>query len=152
MKNISESDEHCFFSCLNIMLYRILKTLNTANAKTFSLPIPDGKFPLGTQLYWQQAAICSKVRTLSKGFLDTVCSFFILQASRLRLSNRSSHVELMSSCVFSPSFHSAAAQHLRMQNERASETVAMVIVTRLIVTRILIKAHTATRLLEKPSR
>lgn len=60
----------------------------------------------------------------------------------------------MSSYVFFPyrSFHSAAAQHLRMQNEQASETVAMVIVTRLIVTRILIKAHTATRLLGRPSR
>lgn len=63
----------------------------------------------------------------------------------------------MASCVFffpffSPSFHSAAAQHLRMQNEQASETVAMVIVTRLIVTRILIEAHTATRLLGRPSR
>lgn len=49
-------------------------------------------------------------------------------------------------------FHSAAAQHLRMQNEQASETVAMVIVTRLTVTRILIEAHTATRLLGRPSR
>lgn len=70
------------------------------------------------------------------------------------LSNRSSHAELMSSYVFSPplSFHSAAAQHLRMQNEQVSETVAMVIVTRLIVTRILIKAHTATRLLGRPLR
>ena len=77
---------------------------------------------------------------------------FILQANRLRLANKSSHAELMSSYVFSPSLHSAAAQHLRMQNERASETVAMVIVTRLIVTRILIKAPTATRLLERPSR
>lgn len=75
MKNILESDEHSLFSCLNIMLYRILKTFNTANAKMFSLPIPDGKFPLGTQLYWQQAAICSKVRTRSKGFLDAACSF-----------------------------------------------------------------------------
>lgn len=53
---------------------------------------------------------------------------------------------------FSPSSYSAAAQHLRMQNEQASETVAMVIVTRLIVTRILIKARTATRLLGRPSR
>ena len=56
-------------------------------------------------------------------------------------------------CFFlPPPFYSAAAQHLRMQNEQASETVAMVIVTRLIVTRILIKAHTATRLLGRPSR
>lgn len=49
-------------------------------------------------------------------------------------------------------YNSAAAQHLRMQNEQASETVAMVIVTRLIVTRILIKAHTATHLPGRPSR
>lgn len=60
----------------------------------------------------------------------------------------------MASYVFPPPPppYSAAAQHLRMQNEQASETVAMVIVTRLIVTRILIKAHTATRLLGRPSR
>lgn len=78
MKNILESDEHCFFSCLNIMLYRILETFNTANAKNIFLPIPDRKFPLGTQLCRQQAAICSKVRTLSKGFLDAVRGFSIL--------------------------------------------------------------------------
>lgn len=87
--------------------------------------------------------------------LPDLASPSLYQASWLWLSNRSAHAEVMASYVFPPSPpppYSAAAQHLRMQNEQASETVAMVIVTRLIVTRILIKAHTATRLLGRPSR
>lgn len=45
MKNILESDEHCFFSSLNIMLYKILETFNTANAKIFFFQLQTENFP-----------------------------------------------------------------------------------------------------------
>lgn len=45
MKNKLESDEHCFFSCLNIMLFRILETFKTANAKIFFFQFQTENFP-----------------------------------------------------------------------------------------------------------
>lgn len=45
MKNILESDEHCFLSCLNIMLYKMAETFITVNAKIFFLQFQTENFP-----------------------------------------------------------------------------------------------------------
>lgn len=45
MKNVLEFDEHCFFSYLSIMLYRILETFNTANATIFFFQFQTENFP-----------------------------------------------------------------------------------------------------------
>lgn len=70
----------------------------------------DGKFFLRAQLFWQQAAICSKVRAASKHFLSLV-----IKGGGGRVYLRS-NIKFRFICL---SFHPAAAQHLRMQNEQA---------------------------------
>lgn len=96
-----------------------------------------------------------KGKSTSQKRLTSAFSFFTFVSSQLTMAIKQELRGKLNSFFFSffLSFScSAAAQHLRMQNEQASETVAMVIVTKLIVTRILIKAHTATRLPGRPSR
>lgn len=96
-----------------------------------------------------------KGKSTSQKRLTSAFSFFTFVSSQLTMAIKQELRGKLNSFFFSfflSSSCSAAAQHLRMQNEQASETVAMVIVTKLIVTRILIKAHTATRLPGRPSR
>lgn len=95
-----------------------------------------------------------KGKSTSQKRLTSAFSFFTFVSSQLTMATKQELRGKLNSffSFFLSSSCSAAAQHLRMQNEQASETVAMVIVTKLIVTRILIKAHTATRLPGRPSR
>lgn len=63
----------CLFS--QDVVGNCIKLLTWPMQNIFSpLSFPDRKFPLRTQLCQQQAAICSKVRTLSKSFLASACS------------------------------------------------------------------------------
>lgn len=45
MKKIVESNEDCFVSCLNVMLYRTLETFNTVNSKMFFSQFQTENFP-----------------------------------------------------------------------------------------------------------